>query len=152
MEKTEKNKKADTKAKNTGAVSNSSKAKTEAARGTTPLDYVLWTVFVLGLCGAVGLNYYFTQPESAQPVTIRLPFVIGCIVVAAICALCTKLGRRLIKFARASRGELRKVTWPTKDETVKSTVGVAVVAVVVAFLLWVFDVIIGFLVSFITNV
>lgn len=158
MEKTDnknKNRKAgnaakDQKTKSPSAVSDA-KPASSASTATTPLDYVLWTVVALGLAGAVGLNYYFSQPESLQPVTTRLPIVIGCVVVAAVCALCTTLGRRLIKFAKSSRGELRKVTWPTKDETVKSTVGVAVVAIIVAFLLWVFDVVIGFLVSLITN-
>jgi preprotein translocase subunit SecE len=158
MEKTEKNKKtgaADSASgrsgKDAGKAVSSPRKSSSQTKGSTPLDYVLWTVFVLGVVGSVGLNYYFSQPETLQPVTTRLPFVIGCIVIAAVCALCTSTGRRFIRFAKASRGELRKVTWPTKDETIKSTVGVAVVAVIVAFMLWVFDVIIGFLVNLITG-
>ncbi len=157
--KDEKKKNAEAKAKTenknksvaAAPVANKKSATAAAPEQSSVLDSILWIVVVIGLCSSVGLNYYFTQPESLLPITTRLPIVIGCIVVAIVCALCTSTGRRIIKFARSSKAEMRRVTWPTKDETIKSTVGVAVVAIIVAFLLWVFDVVIGFFVSLITN-
>ncbi len=138
-------------AKSNANVAASDAKQKVAVKSSSTLDALLWIVVVVSLVAVVGLNYYFSQPESMQPLTVRLPFVIGGVILALVCALCTSKGRKIIKFAKSSRGELRKVTWPTKDETIKSTVGVAVVAIVVAFVLWVFDVIIGFVVSLITG-
>ena len=150
--KTQKSKQPAVKnAKNNPSSAVSDAKQKAVAKTSSSLDAFLWLVVVASLIAVVGLNYYFSQPESMQPLTIRLPFVIGGVILAFICALCTTAGRKVIKFSKASRSELRKVTWPTKDETVKSTLGVAVVAIVVAFMLWVFDVIIGFLVSLVTG-
>ena len=41
----------------------------------------------------------------------------------------------------ASLGELRKVTWPTLDDTKRMTAIVVVVVAIFSFILWVFDVI-----------
>lgn len=149
--KSQKTKQPANNAKNNSSSNVSDSKQKTVAKTSHPFDALLWIIVIVALCAVVGLNYYFSQPESMQPLSIRLPFVIGGVILALVCALCTSTGRRIIKFAKSSRGELRKVTWPTKDETIKSTVGVAVVAVVVAFMLWIFDVIIGFLVNLFTG-
>ncbi len=115
------------------------------------LSVALWIIAAVAAAAAVWMNYYFQQPDSIQPTEVRLPAVIGAIAIAFVCALLTNSGRSLIKFAKASKNEMRKVTWPTREETVKSTVGVGAVVAIVAFIIWAFDVIIGSLVSLITS-
>jgi len=48
-----------------------------------------------------------------------------------------------------SRIELRRVTWPTKHETVTTSWQVLLVVVVAAIILWCFDYIIGWFMKFI---
>jgi len=47
---------------------------------------------------------------------------------------------RLTIYARESLGELKKVTWPNKDEVVSSTIVVIFVVIVISLILSVFDI------------
>ena len=40
---------------------------------------------------------------------------------------------------REVRGELRKVTWPTREESIRLTIIVLIVTILFAAFLWVFD-------------
>ena len=46
---------------------------------------------------------------------------------------------KFIKFLKEIQGELRKVTWPTKDELIGSTIVTIVVSLVVALFIGVVD-------------
>lgn len=45
----------------------------------------------------------------------------------------------ITKYFRETRGELRKVTWPTRDESVRLTAIVLGVTIAMSAFLWVFD-------------
>ena len=47
-----------------------------------------------------------------------------------------KKPNRLVEYIREARAELRRVTWPTRDEALNLTWIVLVVTVVMAILLW----------------
>lgn len=47
--------------------------------------------------------------------------------------------RRMANFVRESRDELRKVSWPEKEEVTSFTVVVIVSVVIVSLFLWVVD-------------
>lgn len=49
------------------------------------------------------------------------------------------------KFLREVRGELKKVTWPTRRELIAYTLVVFIAVLLVAFLIWGMDTIFGFL-------
>ena len=51
----------------------------------------------------------------------------------------SKKGFAPISFFTEVIGELKKVTWPTKQETTQTTLGVIVVVIIVGILLWLFD-------------
>ncbi|QOI10913.1 preprotein translocase subunit SecE [Blochmannia endosymbiont of Colobopsis nipponica] len=51
----------------------------------------------------------------------------------------TAKGLEFISFVRAAKMELDKVVWPTKRETIQTTLVVAVVTVIVSLLLWGLD-------------
>ena len=46
---------------------------------------------------------------------------------------------KIVKFLKEIQGELRKVTWPTKDELVGSTIVTIVVSLVVAIFIGIVD-------------
>lgn len=48
-----------------------------------------------------------------------------------------------VKFLKEVRGEGRKITWPTKDETIKSTIAVFIMVTVIALFLLAADWIMG---------
>lgn len=43
------------------------------------------------------------------------------------------------KYLRETRGELRKVTWPTRDESMRLTSIVIAVTLVMTLIMWLFD-------------
>ena len=56
-----------------------------------------------------------------------------------------------LEFIREARAELKKVTWPTKQETIASTIAVFIMVILAAAFLFLSDQVIAFLVSFILD-
>ena len=54
---------------------------------------------------------------------------------------------KISKFLKEVNAELRKVTWPTKDELVGSTIVVIVVSIVLAVFIGIVDRVLSFLVQ-----
>ena len=76
---------------------------------------------VLG--GLVGY-YYFADASQL----LRVLGVMLSLAVAAVVALTSLQGRTLWKFSQSARVELNKVVWPTREETIQTTIVVLVVA------------------------
>lgn len=51
-----------------------------------------------------------------------------------------KQENRIIKYFREARAEMRKVTWPTREEAIRLTGIVLAVTVMMSILLWVLDI------------
>lgn len=101
----------------------------------SPLDIFLWLVIAVLIAGGIVANFYF----SSFSLAIRL---VGWIVMAAILvglALQTNFGKTSWNFIKEARMEMRKVTWPTRQETVQTTLVVVAMVVVVALILWGID-------------
>ncbi len=95
---------------------------------------------------AIYANNYF----SHQVIAIRLiGWIIGALMLATL-FFYTTLGRRFWVFAQASRAELRKVVWPTREETVRTTLIVMAMVVVAGLILWGIDTLLLWAVAFLT--
>jgi preprotein translocase subunit SecE len=80
--------------------------------------------------------------------------VIGLLVLAggaAAIALTTHPGRQLWRFAIDSRMEVRKVVWPTRQETIQTTLIVMVMVFLLGVLLWLFDMVLMSILRFLTG-
>jgi preprotein translocase subunit SecE len=86
------------------------------------------------LAGIVG----FHQLADAS-VWARAGALIGGIVVAVVVALLSQSGRRFIGFSQQAVDETRKVVWPTRKETVQTTLIVFGFVLVMALFLWLSD-------------
>ncbi|MND98495.1 preprotein translocase subunit SecE [compost metagenome] len=120
-------------------------AKAEAKE--TRFDALKWVVVVaLVAVGVVG-NQYF----SAEPILYRVLALLALAAVAAVVALQTSKGQAFFVLAKEARAEIRKVVWPTRQETTQTTLIVVAVVVVMALLLWGLDTLLGWLVSLIVG-
>lgn len=106
-------------------------------------DLVKWLVVAALIVGAIVANDYFAD----QPVVLRAAGVIVAVIAALFVALQTGTGRRFWVFSRESRTEWRKVVWPTRQETVQTTIVVLIAVIILALLLWGLDSLLGWLVS-----
>ncbi len=66
-------------------------------------------------------------------------------------ALLTYQGKQALNFARESRMELRKVVWPTYQETVQTTLFVAAMVLLLGLILWGIDSILMWLIGWLTG-
>ena len=51
----------------------------------------------------------------------------------------TQLGQAVWAFMKESKQEVRKIVWPTRDETVRTTLLVVAMVIVVGLILWLLD-------------
>lgn len=108
------------------------------------LDAAKWVVVVLLTSLAIGANAYFTE----QPFLYRLVGVVLLLAVAAFVLSTTDKGAQLISLAKDARAEVRRVVWPTKQETWTTSAVVVVVVLLSALILWLVDFALGSLISY----
>ena len=99
-------------------------------------------VFVLLAVAVVGNSYF-----SDQSLLYRVLGIVAISVVAGLVALQTAKGAAFWALVKGSRTEIRKVVWPTRQETVQTTMIVVAFVLLVALLLWGLDSFLGWLVS-----
>ena len=110
-------------------------------------DLLKWLVVVaLVVVGVVGNQYY-----STSPILYRVLALLAIAAVAAYVALQTAKGKSFFVLAKEARTEIRKVVWPTRQETTQTTLIVVAVVLVMALLLWGLDSLLGWLVSLIVG-
>jgi len=91
----------------------------------------LLVVVVLLVAGVYGF-YSF----AGQPLWVRLAGLLVVIGAAAFVALQTAMGRTVWQFAADSRTEVRKVVWPSRQETLQTLLIITIAVLVTALFLW----------------
>ena len=98
-------------------------------------DSLKWFLVLLLLVAGIMANSYF----GAVAVAIRLAVgIVWSAIILAVVAQTAK-GQVAWGFIKGSRNELRKVVWPTKQETTQTTLLVVVMVVITALILWGLD-------------
>jgi preprotein translocase subunit SecE len=105
-------------------------------KAAAPLDTVLLVLAVAALIGGIVAFYAFADK---LPVAVRFLMVLGGIAAAAGLAYQTVSGRNMWGYIKGAQVELRKTTWPTKQESLQSTLMIAIVVLLSALLLWGLD-------------
>ena len=112
---------------------------TKVVTETSSLDTVkLGIALAMLLGGVVAFQYYAEAPRL-----VRVGGMILNIILAMLLASQTEKGRIVVGFVRDAQIEVRKVVWPTRQETVQTTIVVMIVVVIFAFLLWMLDIFLG---------
>jgi preprotein translocase subunit SecE len=101
----------------------------------TILDTVLLLLAVVILVGSIFAYYYY----SNESVLLRTSGVLVAFVLAIWVAFQSAQGRTLWAFIQASRVELRRVVWPTREETVQTTLIVLVFASIMGTFFFLLD-------------
>jgi preprotein translocase subunit SecE len=84
-----------------------------------------------------GIVAFYWYDEQALP--IRIGMVLAGVAAGAGLAWLSSYGREFWQFAIASRVELRKVVWPEREETIKTTYVVFIFAIVMGVFFWGLD-------------
>jgi len=110
-------------------------AEVQTSPAASAKDTALMTTAVLALFVGIGAFYWFED----QALPIRIAMVVVGLAAGAGLAWFSWYGREFWQFAQASRIELRKVVWPTRDETVKTTYVVFIFAIAMGLFFWGLD-------------
>jgi preprotein translocase subunit SecE len=103
------------------------------------LDTVKLILAVGIVVGAI-LGFYYLDAYSQLLRVIGLLIVIG---FAAFLIYQTAIGKTVWDFASASKMEVRKVVWPSRQETVQTTLVVFVMVLFMGIVLWLCDMMLG---------
>jgi preprotein translocase subunit SecE len=110
-------------------------------------DRLVWGLIGLLLAASLAANYYYVD----FPWALRATGWILVSIIVIVLALFTAKGQEIKAFSKEARIELRKVVWPTRQETVQSTMVVAVMVIITALLLWGIDSVLMYLIATFTG-
>lgn len=96
-------------------------------------DKLKWYLAIAIVIGGVAANLYFVDQ---YPTIIRALMVIGGVVIGGLVGYATPKGKEFAKFVKNANIERQKIVWPTKNETVHTTL--IVIALVIVFGLFLF--------------
>ena len=84
-----------------------------------------------------GVVAYYAYPD--QPQVVRVLMVLGGLVLSFVLMYLSQPGRELWDYVQSSRVELRKMVWPTRQETWRTTLVVFVFVMALGVFFWLVD-------------
>lgn len=110
-------------------------------------DVIKWILVILLFLLGFFANYHYTY----YPLSLR---IIGWLILAGVMLFVvarTAQGRRVWKFFREAQAEIKKVVWPTRQETFQTTLIVTGIVIVFSLVIWVVDMFLMWLVNWLTG-
>ncbi len=108
-------------------------SKTET--GPNVFDTIKLIVAAAVLVAGVVAYYYF----DTESLLVRVVGVLAALAVAIVIAYQSTQGKDLWRFIQSSRGELRKVIWPNRQETMQTTLTVFVFVLIMGVFFFFLD-------------
>ena len=112
-------------------------AKTEIADVKTnkAIEWLKWLIVTTILVTGIFCNWYYQEIWGLW----RALALVGAGVLIFFIALTTEQGHTLWDLAREARLEIRRVVWPTRQETTQTTLIVLGLILLASLLLWILD-------------
>lgn len=109
------------------------------------IEIAKW-LFIILLILITVINYSYNENKTY----IKILLIIQLIIILSMINK-TIIGYNFINFINETRMEVYKVIWPTKKETLNTTLVISIITIIISCILWILDNIILHIVSFITN-
>ena len=116
-------------------------AEVQTPAGASAKDTALMTLSIVVLFAGIVAFYWFDE----QALLVRIAMVIAGLAGAAGLMWFSWYGREFWQFVLAARVELRKVVWPEREETIKTTYVVFFFAIVMGLFFWLLDMVLSYL-------
>lgn len=120
---------------------------TQVEATTSIMDVVKQVLAVVIVVAGIAAFYYFSEVQLLY----RVLGIVAIMLIALGLMLTTEIGRGVWSFVLESKLEVRKVVWPTRDETVRTTMLVFAMVFLVGLILWLLDMFLFWGVRFITG-
>jgi preprotein translocase subunit SecE len=89
------------------------------------------------LVGGIAAYYYFEN----ESILLRVAGLLVALAIGSVIAFQSLQGQMLWRFIQNSRNEIRKVIWPTRQETMQTTLTVLVFTLILGVFFWILDLI-----------
>ncbi|QHG92426.1 preprotein translocase subunit SecE [Coxiella endosymbiont of Amblyomma sculptum] len=111
------------------------------------VDVLRWISVVLLIAIGAIADYHYCCAVAAVRISV------GAVLLSSVLAIGsrTQKGREVWSFVKNARTELRKVIWPTRQETVRITLVVVISVSITALLLWGLDNLFMWIVAWVTE-
>lgn len=116
---------------------------TNAENKAGSLDWLKWLIVVSLLSGGIFGNWYYQD----EMLLIRVIGLLAIAAAAILVAVQTERGRAIWALLKESRTEVRRVVWPSNQETTQTTMVVLLLVFIFALILWGLDALLGWIVS-----
>ena len=116
---------------------------TNAENKAGSFDWLKWLIVVSLLSGGIFGNWYYQD----EMLLIRVIGLLAIAAAAILVALQTERGRAIWALLKESRTEVRRVVWPSNQETTQTTMVVLLLVFIFALILWGLDALLGWIVS-----
>lgn len=120
---------------------------TQVEASASVFDVVKQVFSVIFVVAGVAAFYYFSE----IPLLYRVLGLVLVVLVVVGVALTTDMGRNVWSFILESKLEVRKVIWPTREETFRTTLLVFAMVFIVGLILWLLDMFLFWGVRFLTG-
>ncbi len=100
-------------------------------------------VYLIMSIGVLIIGMFLFYFYSDVRLFYRVLGMISVVILSGFIGYQSDFGKLVYSYVTDSKVELKKVTWPTKQETTQTTLGVIFVVIVVGILLWLFDMLLG---------
>ncbi|MBL4772129.1 MAG: preprotein translocase subunit SecE [Alcanivoracaceae bacterium] len=104
-----------------------------------------WWLAIAAVIGGIVGNLYF---EDELATVLRVLILFGGITLGALIAATTYKGRSFFAFVKSANIERQKIVWPTRNETLQTTLIVIVVVVIIGLFLSLIDFFFSWLVGY----
>jgi preprotein translocase subunit SecE len=111
------------------------------------LNTVKWVFALSILIAATVGNRYAPELFPQLSVWVRAVVLVVMVVAALALTLITTQGKSFLKLLSEAQVEARRIVWPTKDETMQTTLIVCAVVLVMSLMLWGVDSLFGWMIS-----
>ena len=119
----------------------------QVQENATALDALKLAAGVVILAAGIASFYLL----SDLPIWLRWIIVLGSMIAGGLVGLQSYQGKTFWQFVQSSRIELRKVVWPSTQETWQVTLVVFVMIMVLGLFFWGIDTLLGFLTKWLTG-
>jgi preprotein translocase subunit SecE len=121
--------------------------ETKVEEQPTFVDTAKLALAIVAVLAGLVAYYYFADASQL----LRVLAVILALALGAVVAFTSLQGRLFWKFIQGARVELNKVVWPTREETIQTTLVVLVVALFGGVFFWLLDLFLLWLTSRVTG-
>ena len=97
------------------------------------------------------LAVFYLNPLALTSLLFKVLILVAGLVLASLVFISGSEGKSFVSFMKETKIELKKVVWPTREETTKTTGMIIIAVIIVSIFLWIVDAFFTWMVQLLTH-